>query len=130
LHTIIHPKLTEKENGKRKPPVPYDLKGGSEWFNSGKCMITVHREDLDSGIAEIYFNKIKPRAIGKIGKIDLRFDVNRFRYFDIEVEDTMFLQNHHKIFATPKNAKKNVEKMVYFNEPQTTLNHIVKDCPF
>ncbi|CAB4142026.1 hypothetical protein UFOVP425_12 [uncultured Caudovirales phage] len=130
LHTIIHPKLTEKENGKRKPPVPYDLKGGSEWFNSGKCMITVHREDLDSGIAEIYFNKIKPRAIGKIGKIDLRFDLNRFRYFDIEVEDTAFLQNHHKIFASQKDEPKQKEKMIYFSEPQTTLNHIVKDCPF
>ena len=33
LHTIIHPKLTEKENGKRNAPVPYDLKGGSEWLS-------------------------------------------------------------------------------------------------
>ena len=43
LHTIIHPKLTEKINGKRNVPSPYDLKGGSEWFNSGKCMITVQK---------------------------------------------------------------------------------------
>ena len=59
LHTIIHPKLTEKENGKRKPPVPYDLKGGSEWFNSGKCMITIDRPDFETNEVDIYFNKIK-----------------------------------------------------------------------
>ncbi|NBN88462.1 MAG: hypothetical protein EBV32_05185, partial [Proteobacteria bacterium] len=68
LHTIIHPKLTEKENGKRSAPVPYDLKGGSEWFNSGKCMITVHRDDPTYYKADLYFNKIKPRSNGKIGK--------------------------------------------------------------
>ena len=32
LHTVIHPKLIAKEDGKRPAPTPYDLKGGSEWF--------------------------------------------------------------------------------------------------
>lgn len=82
LHTIIHPKLTEKENGKRKAPVPYDLKGGSEWFNSGKSMITIHRPDLDGNMAQINFNKIKPRAIGKIGSIELNFDLDKFVYYE------------------------------------------------
>ena len=69
LHTIIHPKLTEKVNGKRSIPSPYDLKGGSEWFNSGKCMITVHRDDLSHNQAIINFNKIKPRSVGNIGQL-------------------------------------------------------------
>lgn len=82
LHTIIHPKLTEKVNGKRIMPTPYDLKGGSEWVNSGKCMITVHRDDLESNEAIIKFNKIKPRSAGSIGEIQLYFDVTRFSYYD------------------------------------------------
>ena len=82
LHTIIHPKLTEKENGKRKPPVPYDLKGGSEWFNSGKCMITIDRPNFETNEVDVYFNKIKPRSIGNIGQITMRYDVAAGRYYD------------------------------------------------
>ena len=82
LHTIIHPKLTEKENGKRKPPVPYDLKGGSEWFNSGKCMITIDRPNFENNEVDVYFNKIKPRSIGNIGQITMRYDVEAGRYYE------------------------------------------------
>ena len=84
LHTIIHPKLTEKENGKRNPPSPYDLKGGSEWFNSGKCMITVHRPDVMNNVAEIYVNKVKPRACGKLGMTTLMFDTNTLTYYNLD----------------------------------------------
>lgn len=82
LHTIIHPKLTEKENGIRKPPTPYDLKGGSEWINSGKCQITIHREDITNNMVDVYFNKIKPRSNGNVGRIQMFFDVNKFVYYD------------------------------------------------
>jgi hypothetical protein len=93
LHTIIHPKLTEKENGKRKPPVPYDLKGGSEWFNSGKCMITIDRPDFETNEVDIYFNKIKPRSIGNIGQITMRYDVEAGRYY--ESNDIHGIEHRH-----------------------------------
>jgi hypothetical protein len=100
LHTIIHPKLTEKVNGKRAVPVPYDLKGGSEWFNSGKCMITVHRQDTTLNLAEIHFNKIKPRSNGKVGSIEIWFDKDRLTYF----EQTNPAPNvYEKIYASPQN---------------------------
>ena len=96
LHTIIHPKLTEKEkDGSRKAPVPYDLKGGSEWFNSGKCMVTVHRPSLDDNMALINFNKVKPRAIGKIGSIELHFDLERFRYYERKSEVPNVIEKHY-----------------------------------
>lgn len=85
LHTIIHPKLTEKVNGVRAVPTPYDLKGGSEWFNSGKSMVTIHRPDVMHNLVEVHFNKIKPRSIGKIGKCELHFDLNTLTYYDIDV---------------------------------------------
>ena len=87
LHTIIHPKLTEKVNGKRSAPTPYDLKGGSEWFNSGKCMVTVHREDVGDIKADIFFHKIKPRSIGNTGQATLYFDVEKFVYYEMVDED-------------------------------------------
>lgn len=103
LHTIIHPKLTEKENGKRKAPVPYDLKGGSEWFNSGKSMITIHRPDLGDNLAQIIFNKIKPRAIGKIGSIELRFDLGKFVYYELE---TLSPNQYTNNYASEQNKDK------------------------
>jgi hypothetical protein len=96
FHTIIHPKLTEKENGKRPAPTPYDLKGGSEWFNSGKCMITVHRPDINTNLAEVFFNKIKPRAMGEVGKIEMYFDVNSLTYY---MQDSIN-NNYVKQYAT------------------------------
>lgn len=96
LHTIIHPKLTEKENGKRSAPVPYDLKGGSEWFNSGKCMITVHREDPTYYKAELYFNKIKPRSNGKIGKHEIFFDKEKLVYFEQEQNGNTLIKKYAK----------------------------------
>jgi len=96
LHTIIHPKLTEKENGKRSAPVPYDLKGGSEWFNSGKCMVTVHREDPTYYKAELYFNKIKPRSNGKIGKHEIFFDKEKLVYFEQEQKGNTLIKKYAK----------------------------------
>ncbi|CAB5218543.1 hypothetical protein UFOVP211_31 [uncultured Caudovirales phage] len=101
LHTIIHPKLTEKVNGKRAVPVPYDLKGGSEWFNSGKCMITVHRQDPTHNLAEIHFNKIKPRSNGKVGSIELWFDKERLTYFE---QSNPAPNVYEKIYASPQNV--------------------------
>lgn len=83
LHTIIHPKLTEKDSkGNRKAPTPFDLKGGSEWFNSGKCMITVHRENPEGNMADILFHKMKPRSVGTVGATTLIFDMKKFTYFN------------------------------------------------
>lgn len=99
LHTIIHPKLTEKVGGDRVPPSPYDLKGGSEWFNSGKSMITVHRPDIMDNKAEIHFNKIKPRSIGRVGKAELFFDLEKLVYYDIDVVGASGM---NKLYASRK----------------------------
>jgi len=82
FHTIIHPLRTEKDtSGNRRPPTPYDMKGGTEWYNNAKNSITVHRPDGDDTQIEIFFNKIKPRSIGEVGYATLDFDVKRFRYY-------------------------------------------------
>ena len=124
LHTIIHPKLTEKVNGKRVPPGPYDLKGGSEWFNSGKCMITVHREDLSDNQCEVYFNKIKPRSIGKIGMINLRFDLNKFRYYDLDCS------NPNQQISIYANKQIEVKKTIELKSFSESMNEHRENLPF
>lgn len=82
IHTIIHPVKTEfTSSGKRRMPGPYDMKGGSEWYNNARNSITVHRPDGSENGVEIFFNKIKPRSVGKPGRAVLYFDVRRFRYY-------------------------------------------------
>jgi hypothetical protein len=109
LHTIIHPKLTEKDkNGLRKAPNPYDLKGGSEWFNSGKCMITIHREDVMDNRVEIHVNKIKPRSNGSVGMCELWFDVNTLTYYDVEQNTNNSIR---RVYAS-MNANNDKDKVV------------------
>jgi hypothetical protein len=131
LHTIIHPKLTEKErDGSRKAPVPYDLKGGSEWFNSGKNMITVHRPDINSNLVEVMFNKIKPRSVGQIGKISLNYDVLISRYYEQNLINTGGHQVIEKRFASPKDEP--IVKLTKLDAVKPVINFYEKpdDYPF
>ena len=102
FHNIIHPKLPDKDrNGVRLAPNPYDLKGGSEWFNSGKSMITVHREDVLDNEVDIIFHKAKPRSVGFLGSVKMRFDVDRLVYYAEE-------ENGGRLYAAPK-GKEQIE---------------------
>ena len=84
-HIIIHPTKTEADkDGKRRAPGPYDLKGGSEWYNSGKCMITVHRPDGVQNGVEIIVTKAKPKSVAMQGKVEMHFDVKQAKYYWID----------------------------------------------
>jgi len=83
INIVIHPTRTDKdEKGKRKPPSPYHLKGGTEWFNNGKCMITVHRPDGSKNEVHIMVTKAKPRSVAKRGVYKAYFDLEKFRYYN------------------------------------------------
>lgn len=82
FHTVIHPRPTEKDsNGVRKPPHPYDLKGGPTWFDSGKCMITVHRVDGTFNEVRIIVYKAKPETVAELGEVTMFFDKKYGRYY-------------------------------------------------
>lgn len=98
FHTVIHPIKTESDkDGSRKPPTPYDLKGGSEWYNNGKCMITVHRQSGHPNAVDIMITKAKPKSVANVGTIGMFFDrqVARF-YWD---------NNGEKVYANHINEK-------------------------
>lgn len=79
---IIHPRSgTEKDkDGNRKAPRPDDLKGGSEWWNNGKTMITVHRPDGHKNMVQVIVTKAKPKTVAKQGICEMFFDfkLNKF----------------------------------------------------
>lgn len=88
LFTIIHPpKPTEKNfnaQGKLKPPDIYDLMGGSEWANNARNVISVHKEEKEGIEYDWYFQKIKPRMVGKTGMTTLNFDIPLQKFYTAE----------------------------------------------
>jgi hypothetical protein len=102
---------TEKEGGVRKAPGPYDLKGGSEWYNNGKSMITVHRPEKSGNLVEIYFNKIKPRSIGNVGIDELYFDNVPFRYYVEDLDSDSKTVKRYAIKDEYKSGKQFVDAL-------------------
>jgi hypothetical protein len=98
FHIVIHPLKTESDkDGKRRPPTPYDLKGGSEWYNNGKCMITVHRVDNSPNAVNIMVTKAKPKSVAKLGTVEMFFDLKEAKFY--------WLNNGQKMFANEKYFK-------------------------
>jgi hypothetical protein len=114
FHTIIHPTRTDKDaSGNRKPPTPYDLKGGTEWFNNGKNMVTVHREGSDNGV-KLFWNKIKPRSIGKTGVTEIKFDLERFRYYEEDMGNKLFANK--EVVKTQKSKVSDIKPVITDND--------------
>lgn len=114
FHDIIHPTRTDKGvDGHRKPPTMYDMKGGTEWANSGKNLISVHRPYGAKNMVEIYFNKIKPRSIGSTGMTELHFDIALRKYY---VDD-----NGAKRYATKDIYKMNAQQVMDMDEDADDL---------
>lgn len=101
FHTVIHPKTPRRDSkGKICHPQVDDMEGGAQWNNSGKTIISVHRETFDTKVADIQMLKVKPKVIGKRGFFALNFDPAVSRYFDISLEN-----GGTKVFAKKKESK-------------------------
>jgi len=98
FNIVIHPIKTEADkDGKRRAPTPYDLKGGSEWYNNGKCMVTVHRNDGSPNGVKIIITKAKPQSVAKVGSVDMFFDSKQRRFY--------FENDGQKIYANKDYVK-------------------------
>lgn len=101
---IIHPTKTDKDkDGKRSAPTPYDLNGGAQWYNNGKCMVTIHRED---GSNKMLFRvtKAKPKSVASLGTVEFYLDLHLSKYY---VYDEM----NNKIYAD-KEYKETISKQI------------------
>ena len=95
FHTIIHPKTPRRgKDGKILHPQVDDMEGGAQWNNSGKTIISVHR-DFDQTDVDIMFLKVKPRVVGKRGNTQLGFNWETARYFNQQVDGSGGIDYHY-----------------------------------
>lgn len=88
FHTVIHPKTPRRDkNGVLIHPQTDDMEGGAQWNNSGKTIISVHRQTFDTKVADVQMLKVKPKVIGKRGFFCINFDPAVNRYYDIDPTD-------------------------------------------
>jgi hypothetical protein len=76
-----HPRNPEP-NESLTPPSPDRIKGGSAWWSKGQTILSLMRV---GDLFTIQFYKIKPRIIGKQGKIEIMVDMDRNTYYQAHV---------------------------------------------
>ncbi len=98
VHTwiVVHPKNMTKETDskskKRYPvPTPYDLNGGSQWFNKADWCLCIHRPvlakqndlDADTGTVQVHVQKGRFTLMGgALGAENLQYHENTASYFE------------------------------------------------
>jgi hypothetical protein len=83
FHQIIHPKNPRRDkSGKLIAPHFDDIEGGAQWNNSGKNIISVHRDNFETTIVDVTILKVKPRVVGKRGMFAMNFDPATSRYYE------------------------------------------------
>jgi len=106
MHQVMHPKSQSRDkNGKFPPPTPYDISGGAAPYDSGRAMIGVDRESIETNVADVYTLKAKPRIIGKKGVTSLMFDSTKSRYYEFD-------SKQNKRYAGPKTTRGQNEPVV------------------
>lgn len=104
-------------------PSARDFAGGQVWFRKGLSVLIPWRppyglKDMDGSICEeneVHLNvaKSKPKGVSKRGIYKMYLDVEKYQYYMLDWKGNRIYANR-----SPKQPI------------QTTLNHIVKDCPF
>lgn len=84
VFVIAHPKLMSKDKDGNYPvPNPYDISGSANWRNKADNCIAIWRDlSNDSAPVELHVQKIKFKIVGKLGKVNLRYDRITGRYHD------------------------------------------------
>ena len=83
---VAHPaKLYRNKDGNYPIPTLYDISGSSHWRNKADNGIVVWRDFAypDSPRVQIHIQKIRFREVGKIGMVELRYDVPTGGYYDL-----------------------------------------------
>lgn len=93
-HTFIvaHPTKQEADRyGKYPVPGPYDLSGGAMWRNKADNILAVWRDQrekdeedhlVDTSLVQIHAQKVRRKGVGRVGKINLRFELSTSTYRD------------------------------------------------
>jgi twinkle protein len=80
---VIHPTKMQKDNTGHYPiPNLYDCNGGAMWRNKADFGLCVHRQDFNKHEAAVIIQKIKFKTMGKIGVVNLDYDLRSGRFKD------------------------------------------------
>lgn len=118
FHTVIHPKTPRRnKDGKLCHPQTDDMEGGAQWNNSGKTIISVHRENYDTSVVDIQILKAKPKAVGKRGMFALNFDIVKSRYFETHLNSNISYahQEIDKIIKSNEQSRPIQPNLEFFN---------------
>jgi len=112
--TIVHPRNPVAndydKDGSLKAPTVHNIMNGSEWNNNGKSIIVVHKEVKEGDNYDIYFRKIKPRAVGKTGDTVIQYDIPKARFFKLRPEGGRVESKQWSIPAPPiKHPELNID---------------------
>lgn len=78
--TKLQKAVSGKYSGQYPPPTPYDVSGGAHWFNKPDNFLSIWRDALnDSPVVEVHIYKVRNRAVGHVGKIELRYNGRQFQ---------------------------------------------------
>lgn len=85
LFLVCHPmKMQKDKDGNYPVPKPYDISGSAHWFNKADNCITVWRDVVNNPtLVEIHMHKIRFKWTGKVGMVNLHYDVAKNSYFEI-----------------------------------------------
>jgi twinkle protein len=81
---IAHPRKMQRDKNSNQYEIPrlYDISGSHHFANVADNGFVVHR-DFDTGLVDIYVQKIKHYFMGKVGFVTMNFDVYSGRYKEI-----------------------------------------------
>jgi len=90
LYILAHPHKMLKPHGATKYDVPtlYNISDSAHWYNMADNGLCIYREDMEKDEIAVYIQKIKYKAHGKIGVVNLRYikHSGRFEPMDEEKE--------------------------------------------
>lgn len=91
LWLVAHPTKLQKDLKTGNYPVPtlYDISGSAHFRNKADMGLSVWRDVTNEGTAtEIHVQKVRFRECGKVGKVELYFDIVTGRYSELPADQS------------------------------------------
>jgi twinkle protein len=94
LFLVAHPtKISkDKSTGMYEVPNLYNISGSANFYNKTANGLTVYR-NFDTGLTEIYIQKVKFKHWGSVGNVHLAWDKTNGRYYKGEPDSTNWLSD-------------------------------------
>lgn len=104
---IEHPKTPRDIADAMKIPGPYQLFGGSMWWNKSDCIFAVHSLKEDgkyTGAVQVKVWKMKNQKLnGRPGEVQCYFDIAKNRYYATSAGGGNAMEQQHQIPIAAKN---------------------------